>query len=67
MVFAERAYAAWKVLAGDDNPTTIEFNASLSDSWSTMTIAGRLLGGCAERNLKTSSGIRMGGQGVCTV
>jgi hypothetical protein len=24
-VFAERAYAALKVLAGDDNPTTIEF------------------------------------------
>jgi len=24
-VFAERAYAVWKVLAGDDNPTTIMF------------------------------------------
>lgn len=27
-----------------------------------MTIAGRLLGGCAERILKTGSGIRMGGR-----
>jgi hypothetical protein len=27
-----------------------------------MMIAGRLLGGCAQRNLKTGSGIRMGGR-----
>jgi hypothetical protein len=31
------------------------------------TIAGKLLGGCAQRNLKTGSGIRIGGRDIVSL
>ena len=70
-VFAKRAYAARKVLAGNDNLTTVAFK--LSNLWTALcmvrgsiagTIARRLLRGYVESNLKTGSGIQIDGRDV---
>src|SRR6187402_3281477 len=61
-VFVKRAYAARKVLAGDDNPTAIELKNLAKQTVDyhlygkgidAITITGRLPRGYADRNLRT--------------
>jgi hypothetical protein len=70
-VFAERAYAARKVLAADNNPTAIEFKHLAKQPVDYHVYGERMKcydggweasRGYAERNLKTGSGIRVGGR-----
>jgi hypothetical protein len=67
-VFAERAYAARKVLAADNNPTAIEFKHLAKQPVDYHVYGERMKcydggweasRGYAERNLKTGSGIRV--------